>query len=187
MSIVNKVSGKISGKFSEWKNRLSRLKLNHAPYSVWTNPIHFIACGFGVGVIPVMPGTFGSLAAIPFIILAGRLPLIGYLIVTLFVCAVSAWSTGVADRDFAEHDHPATVSDEYAGMFVTMIALPLNATTLFIGFLLFRIFDIWKPLVIGWVDKNVSGGFGVVLDDVLAGALACVILHALLIFHVIAV
>ena len=161
-----------------------RMRFNQAPDSVWTNPVHFIACGFGVGAIPIMPGTFGTLASIPFVILAARLNLIFYVAITIAVCLISMWTTGQADKDFAEHDHPATVSDEYAGFFVTMIAVPIAFKTLLIGFILFRVFDMWKPWPISWLDKNVNGGFGVVIDDVAAGAASCVILQILLHFHV---
>jgi phosphatidylglycerophosphatase A len=167
------------------QEKKQRWRFNQAPDSVWTNPVHFIACGFGVGAFPIMPGTAGTLACIPFVILAARLSLWWYLAITLAVCLISMWSTGQADKDFAEHDHPATVSDEYAGFFVTMIAVPISLYSILIGFVLFRLFDIWKPWPISWMDKNIGGGLGVVLDDVAAGALSCAILQALLYFHVI--
>lgn len=155
-------------------------RLNHAPASVWTNPLHFIACGFGVGAMPVMPGTFGSLAAIPFILCAARLSFWFYLIITVLVCVFCMWVIGRTDKDFGSHDHPATVSDEYAGMFVAFIGIPMQWQWLCIGFVLFRVFDIYKPWPISWADEKISGGFGVVFDDVLAGVAAWAIMWLML-------
>ena len=148
--------------------------------SIWTDPIHFIACGFGVGAIPWAPGTFGTLAAIPFYIWMSHLSLPFYLLITLLYCVISAYTTHITCEQIGIHDHPATVSDEYAGYFVTMIAVPPTLFAILAGFILFRIFDILKPWPIGWIDKNVHGGAGIVLDDVAAGVCSCIIVHALL-------
>ncbi len=78
------------------------------------------------------------------------------------------------------HDHGGIVWDEIAGFLVTMIAIPVSAATLVAGFVLFRLFDIWKPWPISWLDRRVGGGLGIMVDDIVAGALACVVLHGLL-------
>lgn len=81
------------------------------------------------------------------------------------------------------HDHPGIVWDEFAGLFVTMIAVPVTWGTVLAGFILFRLFDILKPWPISWLDKKVSGGLGIMLDDLVAGVFALAILHLLLKFE----
>ena len=147
---------------------------------IWRNPIHFIACGFGVGAIPWAPGTFGTLAAIPFYIWMSRASLFLYLVITIAYCLLSAYTTHITCEEIGIHDHPSTVSDEYAGFFVTMIGVAPSFLSIILGFILFRIFDILKPWPISWLDKNVHGGVGIVIDDVVAGVCSCIILHAFL-------
>ena len=137
-----------------------------------TNPIHLLAFGFGSGLAPVAPGTFGTLAAVPFYLLMARLPLEVYLAVLAVVILAGIWICGRTSRDLGVHDHPGIVWDEFAGFFVTMIAAPPGWFWLVAGFGLFRLFDILKPWPIGWLDKRVKGGLGIMLDDLLAGSFA---------------
>ena len=142
------------------------------------NPVHFLAFGFGSGLAPKAPGTFGTLAALPLWYLLAQLPLWGYLLATLAVIAVGPWLCGRASRDLGVHDHPGIVWDEIAGFLVTMILVPVSLVTAVAGFVLFRIFDILKPWPIGWLDRRVKGGTGIMVDDLLAAVYAGILLHA---------
>ncbi|MCP1676612.1 phosphatidylglycerophosphatase A [Natronocella acetinitrilica] len=141
------------------------------------NPVHFLALGFGSGLSPKAPGTMGTLAAIPLYLLVAMLPFWAYLLVTALVCVVGVWICDRAARDFGVHDHPAIVWDEVAGFLVTMIAVPLGLVWVVLGFLLFRFFDIIKPWPIRWLDRHVHGGFGIMIDDIIAGVFAALVLH----------
>ena len=139
------------------------------------NPIQFLAVGFGSGLVPKAPGTFGTLAAVPlFLLMSGLTPLI-YALLVLVVCISGIYICGKAASDVGVHDHGAIVWDEIVGFLITMFLVPLAWQSIVVGFILFRLFDIFKPWPISFIDKNVHGGFGIMLDDVLAGiaALAC--------------
>tara|TARA_R110000751_G_scaffold15290_8_gene49792 strand:+ start:65488 stop:65928 length:441 start_codon:yes stop_codon:yes gene_type:complete len=140
--------------------------------------VHFLALGFGSGLAGKMPGTFGTLAALPLVVLLSHyasLPV--YLIVTVMVSVVGIWICGKTAADMGVHDDSSIVWDEVAGMLITMIAVPLSWQTLLAGFVLFRFFDILKPWPISYLDKHVHGGFGIMIDDVLAGVFALGVLH----------
>jgi phosphatidylglycerophosphatase A len=139
------------------------------PAQVWQHPAYFIAFGFGIGTVPIAPGTFGTLLAIPFYLVLSALPLSIYLIFTLGFCLASMWLCQFVSKQIAVEDHPGMCIDEFAGFFVTMINAPVGVTWVVLGFLFFRLFDIFKPFPINVVDKNIHGGFGMVLDDVIAG------------------
>lgn len=144
-----------------------------------SNPVHFLALGFGTGLAPKAPGTVGTLAGLPVYALLLPLPLWGYLLATLVVIAAGIWICDRAARDFGVHDHPAIVWDEVAGFLVTMIAAPVGLGWIVLGFLLFRVFDVLKPWPIGWLDRRVGGGFGIMVDDILAGVYAAVCLQVI--------
>jgi phosphatidylglycerophosphatase A len=140
------------------------------------NPVHFLAFGFGSGLAPKAPGTFGTIAALPLVVLLAlycSLPV--YIALTVIASVVGIWICGITAKDMQVHDDSSIVWDEVAGMLITMIAVPLSWQTVLAGFILFRIFDILKPWPISYLDKHVHGGFGIMVDDVLAGvfALAC--------------
>lgn len=150
------------------------------------NPVHFLALGFGSGLSPKMPGTFGTLAALPLVaVVAAFGSVYTFVAVTLMVSVVGIWLCGRTAEDMGVHDHGAIVWDEVAGMFIAMLFVPLSWTNLLVAFALFRVFDILKPWPINWLDKKLHGGLGIMLDDVLAGAVACVGMHLLLHFQVI--
>jgi phosphatidylglycerophosphatase A len=143
------------------------------------NPSCFLALGFGSGLLPVAPGTAGTLAAIPLYLLLQDLSLGAYLALVLvavfggiLVCGYTATRLGV-------HDHPAIVWDEIVGYLITMTAAPADWLWVAAGFVLFRLFDILKPWPIGWFDRRVHGGTGIMLDDVIAGVFAAVMLQVL--------
>lgn len=144
------------------------------------NPVHFLALGFGSGLIPVMPGTFGSLAAMPLLIPFLFMPDYALLVVAVIASIVGIYLCGKTAEDMQVHDHGSIVWDEVAGILLTFVWVPMTLWTLVAGFLLFRFFDIVKPWPIGPVDKYVSGGLGIMLDDIIAGLMACASLHAIL-------
>jgi len=150
---------------------------NTAPPSVWRNPIHFLAFGFGSGAAPFAPGTFGTLVAVPIYWLMLPLSLWAYLAVVLAITLVGVWLCHVTSRDLGVHDHAGIVWDEIAGYLITMIAAPAGWQWIVTGFVLFRFFDIIKPRPIGWVDRRIHGGLGNMLDDVLAAVFAWVVLQ----------
>jgi len=142
-----------------------------------TNPFHFLALGFGSGLAPKAPGTFGTLAALPLYWLMMDLSLAVYVAITLVVTIGGFWICDRAAKDMQVHDHGAIVWDEVAGMLITMIAAPISITSLVVGFALFRFFDIIKPWPIKLLDRHVKGGFGIMIDDVLAGVFAAICLQ----------
>jgi len=150
---------------------------NSTPSSVWRNPIHFLAFGFGSGAMPFAPGTFGTLAALPIYLLMVPLSLWAYLAVVVVMTLLGIWLCHVTSRDLGVHDHGGIVWDEIVGYLITMIAAPPGWQWMVAGFVLFRFFDIIKPWPIGWADRRVHGGLGIMLDDVLAAVLAWVVLQ----------
>ena len=142
--------------------------------------MHFLSLGFGTGLAPKAPGTFGTLAGIPLYWLLQPLPLAGYLAVTLLLGLLGIWLCGHTARALGVHDHGGIVWDEIVGLLITLIAVPPDWRWLLAGFLLFRLFDILKPWPIRWLDHRVGGGFGIMIDDVLAGLFALICLHGLI-------
>jgi phosphatidylglycerophosphatase A len=143
------------------------------------HPAHFLGFGFGSGLVPFMPGTMGSLAAIPLILLMSSLALVPYLLITIVASVVGIYICQKVSDDLGVHDHGAIVWDEIAGMMIVFIAIPISWHSLLIGFLIFRIFDIVKPWPISFLDKNVHGGWGIMVDDLLAGFFSLLCLHAI--------
>jgi phosphatidylglycerophosphatase A len=118
-------------------------------------PLQFLAFGFGSGLSPWAPGTAGTLVAVPLYI---------------GIC-------GAASRELKVHDHPGIVWDEFVGYWITLWAIPFDWVWMLAGFVVFRVFDIVKPWPIGHLDRKVKGGFGIMVDDILAGIMACATLH----------
>ncbi len=143
----------------------------------------FISLGFGAGKAPVAPGTWGTLVGIPIYLLMQDLSLMIYIIISAAIIALGIWAADVYGRELGVHDHQSIVWDEVAGYIVTMTFAPTGWEWIIVGFLLFRLFDIWKPWPINLLDKYVKGGFGVMIDDVLAGVYAGLILYLLAIFY----
>ncbi|MEP5764886.1 MAG: thiamine-phosphate kinase [Halieaceae bacterium] len=140
----------------------------------------FLAFGFGSGLAPKAPGTFGTLAAVPLYVLMSQLSLPLYTALVLVACVAGIWICGRASEELKVHDHPGIVWDEFAGFWITMWALPNSWYMVVAGFALFRLFDIAKPWPIRFYDKNLGGGWGIMLDDILAGIASCAILHGAL-------
>lgn len=133
------------------------------------HPASLVATWFGVGLMPVASGTWGSLAALPLgwvvDLYAGR---IGLLVATAITAAVGIWAAGVVVSRGGARDPGLIVIDEVAGMLLTLVASPLTWWGFAIAFLVFRVADIIKPFPANWCDANVHGGLGVMLDDLVA-------------------
>lgn len=149
------------------------------PKPVKGNLTHMLAFGMGAGCSPKAPGTMGTLLAVGIYLPLSRLSLPAYAAVLLVVILVGIWLCDKTARDLGVHDHPGIVWDEIAGYLLTMLAAPAGWYWLIIGFVLFRLFDIWKPWPIGWLDRRVGGGFGIMLDDLVAGLFAALCLQGL--------
>lgn len=139
------------------------------------HPDAFLAFGFGSGLARKLPGTAGTLAAVPLYLLLRELPLPLYLLTLVVTFAFGIWICDTASKKLGVHDHGGIVWDEFVGFWLTMMLAPPGVLWLILGFLLFRFFDMLKPWPIGWIDRRVHGGFGIMIDDVVAAlpALAC--------------
>jgi len=157
------------------RNDLQGLKLS--------NPIHLAAVGFGSGLAKKAPGTFGTLAAVPFYYLFSFLSLDIYIAVLLVSSVLGFWICQITSRDMGVHDHGSIVWDEFVGYWITMVMVPFSVQWAIVGFVLFRFFDILKPFPISWLDKKVAGGFGIMIDDIVAGLFSAVVLQCLIHFY----
>lgn len=144
------------------------------------HPTHLLSLGFGTGLAPFAPGTWGTLVGIPFVLILSQFALPIYLGALALCFLVGIYLCGQTGQVLGVHDDPAIVWDEIVGFGIAMIAVPVQWQTLVLAFLLFRFFDIRKPWPIRNIDRATKGGFGVMLDDALAGAFTLVILQALI-------
>jgi len=149
------------------------------PDSVWRNPWHFIAFGFGVGTIPIAPGTFGTLIAVPFYLFLSTYSNTTYLIITILFTVFSVWLCEKVSREIHIQDHQGMCIDEIVGYLVTMLYAPYGWGWIILGFILFRIFDIWKPWPIRQIDHQMQNGFGMILDDTIAGIYSMILIQLL--------
>ncbi len=142
--------------------------------AILANPIHLLAFGFGAGLSPKAPGTVGTaVAVLIYLALPSMSPIIyAGLILVSFIFGI--WLCGKTAEDLGVHDHGGIVWDEFVGLWVAMAALPVSWASIILGFGLFRLFDIFKPWPISWMDKNISGGLGIMLDDIAAGVATAV-------------
>jgi len=145
--------------------------------SILTDPVLFLAFGFGSGLVKKAPGTMGTLAAIPVYLLCVQFDFWLYVALTLLATVLGVWLCDEAANKLNEHDYGGIVWDEVAGYLITMLFVPFSWQALCLGFVLFRLFDIVKPQPIKWVDSKVAGGLGIMLDDVLAGIFAGLLLR----------
>jgi phosphatidylglycerophosphatase A len=143
------------------------------------HPASLLATWFGAGLLPVAPGTWGSLAALPF----------GWAIATLFgppalliaaaiVFCVGWWAAAQVGRASGVADQGSIVIDEVAGQWLTLAVVPPSAAAYVLGFLLFRLFDITKPWPVSAAERSIPGGLGVMADDIVAGIYAAILLYA---------
>ena len=153
------------------------------PISMLRNPLHLLSLGFGSGLSPYAPGTMGTLAAIPLYLLLAHLELLAYLIVIVTGFTLGVYLCHYTSKALGVHDHPGIVWDEFIGYWITMIAAPdFTWQWILTGFVLFRFFDIVKPWPVKLADKRVPGGFGIMIDDVLAGLYAFACMQVIWIF-----
>ena len=149
---------------------------NPAPFR---SPVQFLALGFGSGLAPKAPGTAGTLAAIPLYLLVAHWSLPYYTGFILVSALLGIWICGEASRQLGVHDHGGIVWDEFVGFWITLWALPVSWQWVLAGFVAFRVFDVLKPWPIGWLDRKIHGGLGIMLDDIIAGLMACAVLHSI--------
>lgn len=138
-----------------------------------SHPAALIATWFGVGLAPMASGTWGSLAALPVgWAIATYFGVIGLAVAVAAISALGIWASGVVVTRSGVHDPGLIVIDEVAGMWLTLVFTPLTWPGIVLAFLLFRAADIVKPFPANWCDRNIHGGPGVMLDDLVAGLYA---------------
>jgi phosphatidylglycerophosphatase A len=138
------------------------------------HPAHFVALGFGAGLSPKAPGTVGTLVAFPLYALLSGAPFFWLWVAAFLLLGV--WVCDVAGRNLGVPDHGGIVWDEVAAFLCVLPFAEASLAGFALAFALFRLFDIWKPFPIGWLDARIKGGLGVMLDDVLAAVYAIAVL-----------
>ncbi len=134
------------------------------------HPATLVSTWFGAGLMPKAPGTWGSAAALPFA--WGLMSMGGPVVVLAAIVAcfmIGWWASSVYVRRTGAEDPGEVVIDEVAGQWLVLLAAPLDPLSYLVAFVLFRLFDIWKPWPVRWADRRVGGGLGIMLDDILAG------------------
>lgn len=150
------------------------------PGMAYSNVWCFLGLGFGSGLSPKAPGTLGTVAAIPlYWLLSGTSPTL-YIGITIALFLAGIHICHVTEQKIGIQDHSGIVWDEVVGLLVTMTFVTPSWATLLVGFLSFRLFDVLKPWPIRWFDRKVHGGFGIMLDDLIAALMACGTTHATL-------
>ena len=142
-----------------------------------SDPIQLAAFGFGSGLSPWAPGTAGTIAALGVYWLIAPLPAWLYAIVVFAAAIFGIWLCDRASKALGVHDHPGIVWDEFVGLWIALWAVPVELPWIISGFVAFRFLDIVKPWPIGWLDRHTKGGFGIMIDDIAAGVVACLALH----------
>lgn len=143
------------------------------------DPGHMLSLGLGAGLVPRAPGTWGSLLAVPLFIVLHPYGQATYIVVVAALFVLGVYLSGRTARALGVHDHSAIVIDEVVGMLVTWVAVGPGWPTILAGFVLFRFFDIVKPWPIRRIDQELTGGMGIMLDDLVAGVMAAVVLQVL--------
>ncbi len=147
---------------------------------VWQCPWHFFAFGFGLGLLPKAPGTFGTLLGFVFYFIFIALPWQMYIILTVLAFVFGCYICDVVSKELGLHDYGGIVWDEVVGLLVTLTFVKPKMLYLVLGFILFRLFDILKPWPICLIDKHIQGGTGIMLDDVVAAIPAWAILQVII-------
>ena len=143
---------------------------------VFGSPSGFLAFGFGSGLSPIAPGTMGTLVAVPFIFVLKSLGGPGFWVAVVLAFLLGVQLCGSVSRKLGVHDHGGIVWDEMVGYWISAAFIPLQWPWLLAAFLLFRLFDILKPWPIRQLDRKVSGGFGIMIDDVVAAIFTVLVL-----------
>lgn len=144
--------------------------------TVLTDPVHFLAFGFGSGLAPKAPGTAGTVAGLLLALLLQPLPLPLRIAGGIVMVIVGIWLCGESARRIGVHDHPGIVWDEIAGIYLILLIVPAEIPWWIAAFGLFRLFDIWKPWPIRELDHRLRGGLGIMLDDLAAALYAALVL-----------
>ncbi|WP_205527437.1 phosphatidylglycerophosphatase A [Teredinibacter turnerae] len=147
-------------------------------------PRMLLAFGFGSGLSPVVPGTMGTLVGLPAIWLLALLPLPIALVVIALAAILGVYLCEYSSRQLGVHDHKGIVWDEFVGVWITFLAVPLTWPAVVAGFVIFRFFDMVKPWPICVADRKVHGGFGIMFDDLLAGLAALGTMQTLIYFSI---
>ena len=147
--------------------------------SVARHPVHWVAFGFGSGLLPIAPGTWGSALAVAVFWLTPPIGVVPYLAGLAVAFLFGVWVCGESARRIGLKDPSGVVFDEIVGMWLTLAAVPRQLGWVAVAFLVFRVMDVWKPWPIREVDHRTPGGLGIMLDDVLAAAYAAVIVLGL--------
>lgn len=153
------------------------VKNNTPPVDLLKNPVYLLALGFGTGLVPGMPGTAGTVVAVIIYIPMQTFSLPVYLGVVSLMFVLGIWCCGRASKRLGVHDHRGIVWDEIVGYLAAMTAAPGGWLWIVLGFVLFRLFDIWKPYPIRWLDRVVRGGTGIMLDDLAAALYSGVLMQ----------
>ena len=146
------------------------------------NPFHLAATLGGIGLVPIAPGTVGSVVAwLIFVYLSHFISLINMIILTISFCFLSIWICNQASKNLENKDHKSIVIDELVGMWIALLPVLFLANSQFertvyalAALIFFRLFDILKPFPISYFDKNYKNGFGIVIDDVISGLIAII-------------
>jgi phosphatidylglycerophosphatase A len=149
--------------------------------AILANPIHLLAFGFGAGLSPKAPGTMGTVVAVLIYLVLPSMPPIIYAGLVLLSFVFGIWICAKTAEDLGVHDHGGIVWDEFVGYWITMFMAPSGLFWVLLGFVLFRLLDIFKPWPIKWADKELAGGLGIMLDDVLAGIMGALCIQALVV------
>ena len=144
--------------------------------TVLTDPVHFLAFGFGTGLAPFAPGTFGSIPGLILFWLTLDFGLYAQVGIAVALALAGIWICGESARRIGVHDHGGIVWDEIVGMYVTLFLAPVSVVGFVLSFVLFRIMDIVKPWPIRELDHSMQGGLGIMLDDLLAALYAALLL-----------
>ncbi len=150
---------------------------SHPAPDLLRHPAQLLAFGFGSGLVPKAPGTAGTLVAIPLYLLIAQWSLLHYTLLVVSAAVLGVWICGVASRQLQVHDHPGIVWDEFVGFWITLWAVPPDWKWVIAGFVVFRLYDIAKPWPVRVLDRKVGGGLGIMIDDMVAGVMACLTLH----------
>ncbi|MFW2373840.1 MAG: phosphatidylglycerophosphatase A [Gammaproteobacteria bacterium] len=150
-------------------------------YAIWKYPVHFLAYGFGTGLMPFAPGTFGSLVGVVLFWFMASMAAGVYAAIVVVMFVVGIFICGQTARDVGAIDPGFIVYDEIVGFLVAMYLLPADWRWIAAGFVIYRIFDIWKPFPIHYVEQHLGLGSGIMTDDVIAGIYTLIILQLALI------
>lgn len=137
----------------------------------------FIAKGFGLGDLPIVPGTWGTVGGVILYLILVLFSWHIYLLSTIAMFILGCWLCEEVSHNTKTHDHPSVVWDEIVGYCISMIGVPFGIGYIIAGFILFRIFDILKPWPIGEIDQKMKNGVGMMLDDAVAGLVVCFLLN----------